>query len=919
MPSHTWEQVESIFLAAADLPRERQSSYLDEACSGDEELRREVQSLLDSDRKSGEKITRAVEDEAQALFGLSPIIGSRLGSYRVLREVGRGGMGAVYLATRADDQFEKKVAIKLVKRGMDTAEVLRRFRHERQILAGLDHAYIARLIDAGTAADGRPFFVMEYVKGQPIDSYCRDHTLSLADRCRLFLKVCEAVSHAHRNLVIHRDLKPGNIFVTADGTPKLLDFGVAKLLDANADQQLTVTGMQARLLTPQYASPEQVMGRPVNTATDVYSLGAVLYELLTGACAQHLDSTSPEEIERVICLQEVPAPSTVPSAPGLAKEAIRGDVDNIVMMAMRKDVARRYQSVDQFADDIRRFLAGRPIFARKDSMSYRAGKFISRHRLMIAAATLVIASLVGGIVIAVSQARRAERRLAQMVELANRSLFDVHSAIERLPGATQARRDIVNTTVAFLENLARDAGRDDNLRLSLATAYQRLGDIQGYDQKPNLGDPRAALASYARSVELLEPLRKKRPRDPDVLRQTTDTYQHMGSVYGETGDVPALVRAYENALPAARLSAVVQPNDVEANQTEGVFYNDLAKALEFDDPQRANEYARRHLALLPALLKKFPNNDFVADQAAVAHATMSGLLSRAGDRPGALKEAQESATIREGVAARHPNDVFRRRLLMIAYGHVGDQLGSPFITTTGEDAAAKIYFDKCVSIAREILAADPLDRTARYDLGNALLRQGAVEIPAQRAASLAALRESVAVLESLARESPKLIRYQRPLMLALQYTGICLHKMGRLDEAMVELRRSVEIADAIMLDHPGDVTALSRIVRDEREMGDILASRGDAAGALLHARRGVEIARKYLNGPEAGLRRRYVGDAYHGLAKVDRILHKWPEARDDAQQAMAFWNQPGVKDLNPETRDDTVAILRESATHLPAK
>jgi tetratricopeptide (TPR) repeat protein len=913
MPSHTWAQMEKIFLDAADLPREQQADFLDRACGDDLELRAEVQSLLDSDRKSGEKITRAVEDEAQSLFGLSPIIGSRLGAYRVVREIGRGGMGAVYLAVRDDDQFQKNVAIKLVKRGMDTSEVLSRFRHERRILAGLDHAYIARLIDGGTAPDGRPFFVMDYVEGQPIDTYCRDQALSIPDRCRLFLKVCEAVSHAHRNLVVHRDLKPGNILVAPDGTPKLLDFGVAKLLDTGSDPNLTVTGMQARLITPQYASPEQVMGRPVNTSTDVYSLGSVFYELLTGSCAQHLDSTSPEEIERVICLQEVPPPSA-------AKAGVPADLDNIVLMAMRKDPARRYQSVDQFADDIRRYLAGRPVIARKDSMAYRAGKFIRRNRLMIAAASLVVASLVGGIVIATFQARRAERRLTQMVELANRSLFDVHSAIERLPGATSARREIVKTTLAFLENLSKDVGRDDDLRLSLATAYWRLGDVQGYAHKPNLGDMKGALASYKKSAEFLEPLRSRRPNSPDVLRQVTDTYQHMGSVLGEMGDVPGMVSAYENALPSVQLLARLQPNDVESNEAVGVFYNDLALALQYTDPKRANAYARQHLSLIPGLLKKFPGDDAIADEAAVAHATMSGLLSRTGDDGQALEEARTSATIREGVAARHPNDVFRLRLLMIAYGHVGDHLGSPFILNATDPKAAREYFDKCVVIARQIIKADPQDRTARFDLANALLRQGAAEVPGgNRADSLAILRESAEILDSLAYEDPSAIRYSRPVTLVHQYVGICLRKMGRIDEALAELRRSIEVADGIMVDHPGDASALSRLVADEREMASILASRGDSAGAIAHAERGLSIAKKYLDGPEPGLRKRYLADAYFGVASIDHALNKWRESRDNAEQAIANWNASEVKNVDPSHRNEATAILADAAAHLPRK
>lgn len=910
MPSSAWERIETIFLEAADLPRDRQQAFLDQACAGDAGLRREVQSLLDSDRKSGEKITRAVEDEAQSLFGLSPVVGSRLGAWRVVREIGRGGMGAVYLATRDDDQFQKTVAIKLVKRGMDTADVQRRFHHERQILAALDHPNIARLIDAGASADGRSFFVMEYVEGQPIDTYCRDHSLSLGDRCRIFLKVCEAVSHAHRNLVVHRDLKPGNIFVAPDGTPKLLDFGVAKLLDPNADPQLNVTGMPARLLTPQYASPEQVMGRPVNTSTDVYSLGAVLYELLTGACAQHLDSTSPAEIERVICLQEVPPPSA-------AKPGIPSDLDNIVMMAMRKDPARRYQSVDQFAGDIHRYLDGRPILARKDSLAYRAGKFVSRHRIMIAAASLVALSLVGGIVIAVSQARRAERRLTQMVELANRSLFDVHSAIERLPGAMDARREIVKTTIAYLENLSKDAGQDDDLRLSTATAYWRLGDIQGYADKPNLGDLNGALASFKKSAELLQPLRVKRPKDPVVVMQTVDTYQHMGRIFEQIGDVPAVVRSFENALPEARLIAVLRPGDVESNQVLGVFYNDIAIALQFADPQRANEYAREHLALIPALLKKFPANDDIADEAAVAHATMSALLYRAGDRDAALKESLESASIREGVAARHPNDVFRRRLLMIAYGHVGDHLGSEPIMHPGDLERSKGYFDKCIAIARGIVQTDPQDRTARYDLANSLLRWGNIAIPgADLAPSLAALRESAAILESLAQENPQATRYQLPLALAYQYTGTCLRDMRRMDEALVELRRSVALSDHLLAVHPGDINAVGRIARGERLIAEILVSRHDPSAALVHAQRGLSVAENNVNGPEPGIRKRYVGSGHFGLAEVNRALEKWREAQDHARQAVSIWSSPEVKDVDPKLRQQANAILADCAAHL---
>src|SRR5215472_3394471 len=299
-----WERIQGLFLEAVDLGPEERKRLLDTACAGDAALRGQVESLLAYDGAEEQGMADALADAAQSLFGSEDVTGKRLGAWRVLREIGRGGMGAVYLATRDDDQFQKRVAIKVVKRGMDTAELLSRFRRERQILANLDHPYIARLMDGGSTPEGRPFLVMEFVEGRPIDAYCHDLGLDLEHRCRLFLRVCEAVSYAHRQLVIHRDLKPGNILVTNKGEPKLLDFGVAKLLDTELDPGLT-TLVAPRMLTPDYASPEQVRGEFVGTASDVYALGAILYELLTEVKAQHVGSNTPAELERVVCQTDV--------------------------------------------------------------------------------------------------------------------------------------------------------------------------------------------------------------------------------------------------------------------------------------------------------------------------------------------------------------------------------------------------------------------------------------------------------------------------------------------------------------------------------------------------------------------------------------------------------------------------------------
>src|SRR5580658_6066373 len=282
MPDERWQRVEELFFAAAELHGPARAEFLDHACGSDSDLRRETESLLDTDTLTGDSISALIESAATSLLDSDVMEGVLLGSWRIIREIGRGGMGAVYLAVRADDQFDKQAAIKLVKRGIDTDSVLSRFRRERRILAGLDHPNIARLIDGGTSTDGRPYFVMEFVEGIPIHHYCEQRKLAARARCELFRKVCEPVSFAHRQLVIHRDLKPANILVTADGEPKLLDFGIARLVTTEAGDHTLGIDAGVRPFTPGYASPEQLRGEAVNTTTDVYSLGAVLAKLLEG-------------------------------------------------------------------------------------------------------------------------------------------------------------------------------------------------------------------------------------------------------------------------------------------------------------------------------------------------------------------------------------------------------------------------------------------------------------------------------------------------------------------------------------------------------------------------------------------------------------------------------------------------------------
>jgi serine/threonine protein kinase len=424
-----YHRVKELFQTALALEPDQMAAYLDVTCEGDDSLRAEVESLIGSHAQAGGFIDAPAFEFAADLLAhaeTESIEGKHIGPYRIIREIGRGGMGTVYLAVRDDDQYHKQVAIKLIKRGMDTDFVVQRFRNERQILANLDHPNIARLLEGGATGDGLPYFVMEYIEGKRIDEYCDANGLSNLDRLKLFRQVCSAIHYAHQNLIIHRDIKPSNILITSDGTPKLLDFGIAKLLDpAQSMHTNDHTATELRLMTPDYASPEQVKGEGITTVSDVYSLGVLLYELLTGRRPYRISKRAPSEIVQVICGHEPDKPSAAAiselenskTQEGPASQfavrnpkGLRGDLDNIVLMALRKDPQRRYSSVEQFSEDIRRHLEDLPVIARKDTLPYRTAKLIERNKVAAAATAVFCVMLVAGISVIAWEARVASRQ-----------------------------------------------------------------------------------------------------------------------------------------------------------------------------------------------------------------------------------------------------------------------------------------------------------------------------------------------------------------------------------------------------------------------------------------------------------------------------------------------------------------------------
>ncbi len=569
-----WQRVSDIVadaLEVADPARRR--TQVDAACGDDAALRAEVEQFLrlaDGDAHTLERtqVAQRVRD-ALARVPEAPEVswlGRRLGAWEIVAEIARGGMGAVYKAVRADDAYRKDVAIKLVRDGRERPDVIERFVAERQILASLDHPNIARLLDGGSTAEGLPYFVMEYVDGEPITQYAQSHALTLAQRLTLFEAVCSAVQFAHQRLVVHRDLKPGNILVTRDGVVKLLDFGIAKLIEPDTGTALVTQ----QVMTPAYASPEQVRGEPVTTATDIYALGVVLYELLTGTSPYRSKSTQPLELAREICERNPDVPSNAltptlvsggaaPALPAAAlrrlRKGVRGDLDNIVLMALRKEPERRYASAEQLADDVRRYRGRLPVRARSDSFGYRTSRFVSRNRWAVGFAVLAVVGLIGGIAATAWQARearlaqaRAERHFADVRTLVNGFIFKFFNQLQEIPGTRAVQREMMDTGTEYLSALAKDSAADPALALEAAKGFINLAKVQSRD----LANAKSQAALLQRALALIERAAANGADAAARIRLELLARTDLAGALVNAGDVPAASAQHVSVVALAR-------------------------------------------------------------------------------------------------------------------------------------------------------------------------------------------------------------------------------------------------------------------------------------------------------------------------------------------------------------------------------
>jgi tetratricopeptide (TPR) repeat protein len=720
-----------LFDAALRLDAGARAVYLDEACPDAGRRARVLQLLAAHDRAGTEFLQHSALALAAQMAGAP---GRRLGAYELTREIGRGGMGVVYEAVRADDEYRKTVAVKLVHAPFGNDELLRRFRRERQILAELDHPYIARLLDGGTTDDGSPFLVMELVAGEPIDEFCRDRALPIRDRLRLFEKVCEPVQFAHARLVVHRDLKPQNILVTADGTPRLLDFGVAALLSDEGTAVVTRAGGLG--LTPQYASPEQLRGERVTTASDVYSLGMVLYELVAGGRPYDLAGKSTADALAVVTEQVPPRPSAAASAAGRAHAAreLAGDLDTIVLTALHKDPSRRYGSVAAFAADIASYLDGRPVSARGDSLAYRTTKLVRRHWVGVAAGAAVAVSLVGGIVATTRQARiavaqqreaerqraRAERRFADVRRLANSFLFEFHDAIATLPGSTQARQLVVTKALEYLDGLAAEAGDDRSLQRELAAAYDRVGDVQGNQSSANLGDAAGALVSYRKAQAIRQTLATSDPASIETRLELALSGMKIGDAAFARGAVQDAVAAYRDALAPRReaLAAGVPSADTARSRLVEVTGRLCTVLLAVGDVNGAIDSCRQNRALTGELLDAHPDDRALRAMRATNGTALGNALRVTQQLDEARTMLEDAARLHGELLVANPNNTDVRRRLAVTHGY----LANVHADLKRPDAAAS-SLERAIAELDTLAAADASNFRVRTELAYMLNRR----------------------------------------------------------------------------------------------------------------------------------------------------------------------------------------------------
>jgi non-specific serine/threonine protein kinase/serine/threonine-protein kinase len=680
-----WSDVDGILKSALELPEPEQDAWIARQCENRPQLKSEVESLL-----------RAHRAPETFLEPHNPThVGRRIGPYLLMEEIGSGGMGAVYRARREDDNFRQEVAVKLMRASLEIRpEAVRHFLEERQILAGLAHPNIARLLDGGYTSEGTPYIVMEYVAGTPITDYCSTNQLDLKARLRLFLELASGVQFAHRHLVIHRDIKPANVLVTGEGIPKLLDFGIAKLVDPEA----AGTETTLRPWTPDYASPEQVCGAAMSTASDVYSLGVLLYEFVASRRPYKLSDSPLDQAVETICVKDPPPPSAI-------AQDVPQDLDAIVMKALRKEPESRYASVREFAEDIDRYLSFRPVLARHGTYRYVARKFIRRHRAGVATAAAACVLLAASAAVVIRESHvarferdRAQRRFNEVRRLAHSVVFDLQDKIAALPGSTPVRKELIASVIGYFDGLAKEAAGDPGLQQELAEAYMRVGEVQGGGNE-NLGDLPGALASFQKAEQIARALVAAQPSF-GARKLLAETQRGVGRVLFQANDLARAEFYRKQALGTARDLQKQYPGNEDAKLLLGQSLFDMATVIR---GAASLPYWLEALPIFEELLRAHPSDPTRQRNAALINKYLAGHWLRV-DPEQAPPFLQRAMDLDEARLAKDPRHPGAKLDLTFDYSQFGE-----YYEVKNDLRTALVYQRKTLAIRRDLAASDPKD------------------------------------------------------------------------------------------------------------------------------------------------------------------------------------------------------------------
>lgn len=852
MTPERWAELSALFGQIVDLPPDERARFLARLEQADSPAAVELASLLEAHDRPGDFLS----GPAVAPSPPVGIVGSVLGAYRVVRLLGAGGMGAVYLAERHDGAFSKEVAIKVLAASVPEGDRL--FQRERELLAKLDHPNIARLLDGGRTAEGLPYLAMEYVDGEPVDRYCASRRLAIDDRLGLLLQVCAAIAHAHQRLIIHRDVKPENVLVTADGAVKVVDFGIARLVDAFG---AAVT--RSRAATPAYASPEQVRGDPLTTASDVYSVGALAYVLLTGRGPYPLRSGRIDEMVRAVLEAEPLRPSLVPGQPPAQARRLRGDLDTILLRAVAKNPARRYATVQQLADDLQRNRAGLPVSARRDSLGYRTGKLIRRHRVASALGALALVALVAGLVATRWQARIAERRFDLLRQFAHTVVFDVNDSLATIPGTTAPRKLVVETALRYLDRLAQEGKPDTSLREEIAAAYIRIGLVQGRPSQPSLGDSAGAVESFRKAIAVAGP----HPPSTRLARLLAEAHVNIAMLATDPARAAPEFRA---AIGATGDQAAL---DLDALRLVADAYHGLGMTSHLTDQVRHElDASQREIALRRQIMGR-------------SGAPWRDVLDLA------------------GAWAQHA----------LAREQMADYEGSLADLRTARAAIEPVHL------------ADPRNQLVLRALAENRSRAGSVlRALGRHEESAAELNAAIDLLAPLVAMDPNNRQYLRDLTYAWFRLGETRRAQGHVEEALALHRRTLEVRRQHRVRDPDFTFIRWELVRSLNAVGDLLLASTPPApeeGAALFGEARTIAAETLAQAPSFNQLRRQLAHAEEGLARA--LLARDPgdaaEGRKWLERSLRTWDD--VLALGPsDVRDnDRPARIRDLLARLPVR